>query len=114
MDMTFDNLTPDASANLDSIAPGISDIVSTEQQPGESWFDTLARAIPLLAATVQQKQLLDVQVQRAKAGLPPLNVSQYAAGAQVGLSPDTKQFLMIGGIALAAVFLLPQLLGARR
>lgn len=106
MDMTFDFLTPDASANLDSIAPGVTDIVSSEQQPGESWYDTLARAIPLLVATAQQKQLLDVQVQRAKAGLPPLNVAQYSAGAQVGLSSDTKTFLTWALVGLGGVYLL--------
>jgi hypothetical protein len=108
-------LDPSSASNLDSIAPGVSDIVTGQQQNGESWADTLQRVLPMLAATVQQQQLLSVQVDRARQGLPPLNVSQYAAGAQVGLSADTKTFLMIGAGALAAVWLLPQLLkGARR
>lgn len=100
-----DTLNTSDATNLDSIAPGITGIVTSQQQPGETWYDTLARSIPLIAATVQQQQLLSVQVDRARQGLPPLNVSQYAAGAQVGISEDTKTFLMWGGVLAAAVFL---------
>jgi hypothetical protein len=112
--ISIDRLTESDASNLDSIAPGISTIVADQQQAGESWVDTLARAIPLIAATVQQQQLLSVQVDRARQGLPPLNVTQYAAGAQVGLSPDTKTFLMWGGIGLGAVLLMTGAFKGRR
>lgn len=98
--ISFDvpDLDTKAMTNLDSIAPGIGEIVVSQQQPGESWIDTLAKAIPMLAATVQQQQLLNIQVDRARQGLPPLNVSQYSGGTT---SPDTKMLLYVGGAALA-------------
>jgi hypothetical protein len=57
--------------------------------------------LPVLASTYQQKQLLSVQVDRARAGLPPLDVQQYAPGANVnvGLSPDLQKLLIVGGVA---------------
>jgi len=63
-----------------------------------------------------QKKVLDLQLQRAQQGLAPLDIDlQSYTGAvgptmSVGMSADTKQLLIWGGIALAAVFLLPKLL----
>lgn len=98
--------TPDDSyaQALNTIAPNTTQIIADQQQPGESWTQTLARSLPALAATYEQKQLLDVQVQRAKAGLPPLNSSQYGLGVNVGLSSQTM--LMIGGAIIAGFLLL--------
>lgn len=65
-----------------------------------------------------QKSLLDVQLQRAAQGLPPLNInpSQYGLTPQigVGLSPQTQSLVMWGGIALLAALVLPKLLGGRK
>lgn len=95
---------PAATAvQLEATAPGITAIVAQQQQPGQSWTDALKTALPIVAATYQQKQILDVQVQRAQQGLPPLDASQFAAGVNVGLSPQTLQYILLGagGIALA-------------
>ena len=95
---------------FNTMAPGFNTLIDQQQQPSESWIDAAARLLPILAATEQQRQLLAVQVQRAQQGLPPLNMSQYAAGVQVGMSSDLKNILVIGGsIALAIL-----LFGARR
>lgn len=96
----------DYAATLETLAPSITDKITEVQTPGESWIDTLARILPAILATVQQKQLLDVQIQRARLGQPPLDVSQYTSGVSVGLSQDTKQLLMYGGAALLVVYLL--------
>lgn len=105
MSSTFDipNSPPPAaySAAVETIAPGVTGIVENNRAPGESWTDTLQRLLPILATTYQQKQLLDVQVERARNGLPPLDASMYAPGVQVGLSSDTtKTLMMLGGAAL--------------
>lgn len=102
------NVSPFGSS-LDAIAPGVTQTIADTQQPGESWMSTLQRLLPTLASTYQQSQLLQVQVDRAKAGLPPLDVSQYAAGVNVGLSPDTQKFLLIGGGLLVGLFALSAL-----
>lgn len=65
----------------------------------------------------QQRQMAKVQQERARAGLPPLTPEQYRAQyqppiatAEVGLAPQTRNLLIYGGIGLAALLLLPQLL----
>lgn len=108
---TFDipNSPPPAvyTAAVDAIAPGVTGIVAANQSQGESWTDTLQRLLPILATTYQQRQLLDVQVERARNGLPPLDASMYAPGVQVGLSSDTtKTVLMLGGAALLVMLLI--------
>lgn len=63
----------------------------------------------------QQKKILDMQLQRAQAGLPPLDidVTKYGLpGPQigVGLNPQTQTLLIWGAVGLAAVYLLPKFL----
>ncbi len=93
-------------AELEKLAPSITDKIEQVQTPGESWIDALSRIVPSILATVQQRELLQIQVERARAGLPPLDVSAYTPGVAVGLSKDTKELLMYGAIGAAAVYLL--------
>lgn len=64
-----------------------------------------------------QSKILDTQLSRAKAGLPPLNIDPANYGLQptigVGISPQTKTFLMWGGLGIGALFLLG-MFGRRR
>lgn len=107
--------TIDFAQSLDEIAPGIVDMTTQQAQAsGENWIDSLARLLTAVVVTEQQRDLLRVQVERARAGQPPLNVSQYAGGAQIGLSSDTKWFAGLALAGVVAAFLLPQLLGRRR
>lgn len=92
--------------SIETLAPGITAQVDAQQQGGESWADTLQRLLPTLATTYQQAQLLHIQTERAKAGLPPLDVSKYGVGVSVGLSPDTQKVLLLGALALGGLFLL--------
>jgi len=97
-------VSDDYAEQLELLAPSIVDKIEETQTPGESWIDTLSRILPSILASVQQKQLLDVQIERARAGLPPLDVSQYTPGVSVGLSQSTKDLLMYGGIAALGVW----------
>ena len=96
---------PDSTwtASLEGVAPGVVSIIEQQRAPTESWVDALGRLLPVIASTYQQKQLLDVQVERARNGLAPLDASQYAPGVRVGLAPDTQRLLMYGGLALLAL-----------
>lgn len=98
--------------SIQTIAPGFSELVDESQAGGEPWYETAARLIPMVAATYQQKQLLDVQVNRAKQGLPPLNVSQYGLGVQVGLDSNTR-LAIFGGVAVLGALLLTSMRGRR-
>lgn len=90
---------------------------ASETAPSSSWAKTLqevaqvAAQVYLTKEQVQaQNRVLNMQLQRAQQNLPPLdiNLSQFGLpqpSMNVGMDPDTKQFLMIGGIAAAALFL---------
>lgn len=96
-------IPPSYSAELETLAPNVTSLVADTQAHGETWYDALARLLPVLASTYQQKQLLSVQVERARNGLPPLDASAYAPGVNVGLSPDLQRMLIVGGIATLAL-----------
>lgn len=96
---------------LDAIQPGLSVTVSDAQQAGESWVDTLARVLPTLVLADNQRRVLNVQMERAAQGLPPLNTQQMGLGVNVGLSPQTIALI---GLALAGVVGLAYLARPRR
>lgn len=109
---SYGELSPEYLTAVDQVAPGIVTQAERIQIPGESFIDSLSRAITTLAMADAQRQLLKVQIQRASQGLPPLNTSQYGVGANVnlGVSSDTQRMLLIGAGILAAAFVLPKLL----
>ena len=62
-----------------------------------------------------QKKILDLQLARAQAGLPPLDIDMRQYGLTgpsvgVGIESNTLKYLGWGAAALAAVYLLPKLL----
>ena len=92
---------------LENDNPGITKMIEQTQVPGESWIDTLTKLATAITMTAQQRQLMQLNIERAKKGLPPMDITSYSGvGVNVGLSPDTKNLLIYGGIALVAVFFL--------
>ena len=95
------------AAVLEEIAPGINTKINQTQTANESWIDTLTKLVPALTMTVQQVQLMQLNIERAKNGLPPIDIASYSGvGVNVGLSPQTRNLLIYGGIALVAVLFL--------
>ena len=100
-------LADDLAPVLEQIAPGVNQAIADNSQNGESWTDTLKRVLPSLTMGVQQFQLMQLNIERAKQGLPPIDIASYSGvGVNVGLSPDTQKLIMWGGAALLAVLLL--------
>lgn len=95
----------------------------------KSWWQSLAEGITQAGtaylAYKGQKASIDMNLQRAQQGLPPIDYSRYNAPTvrtQVDVSPEilarlreggTNTLLLVGGIAAAAL-ILPKLLGSRR
>lgn len=57
-----------------------------------------------------QRKVMDMQLQRAQAGLAPLDINMESYGltgpsVSVGISPATKNLLIYGGLGLAGVYL---------
>lgn len=81
---------------------GGSVLAEPTQTSATSWADVISKGL----TTLQTVQLNQINVQRARMGLPPIDVSAYGTGVRVGLTPQTQQLLIYGGLALLAVMLL--------
>ena len=93
---------------VENIVPGAGiSAASNSVLTGQDLLSSFRDVIGTVALTIQQKQILGVQMERMRAGLPPLDASQYGVGVSVGLSPEVMRALLIGGgVLIAALFLL--------
>lgn len=108
------DLTPTWTVALESIAPTITQKIATQQQRDEPWWETWSRIASSVVMANQQRQLMQINVERAKRGEPPLDMAAYSGvGVQVGVSQNTQQFLTYAGIAVLG-FLLINTLARRR
>lgn len=90
-----------------TFAPNATAIVAQNQTPGESWSDTLQKVLTGLVATNQQRQLMQINIDRAKAGLPPVDINAYTGvGVNVGLSAGTQQLVTYALLGVGAFLLL--------
>jgi hypothetical protein len=73
----------------------------------QSVLQTVTQAATAYLTLDQQKELLRIQNERARQGLPPLDVSQYTPGVSVGVEASTRNTallvvgLLVGGMILA-------------
>ncbi len=87
----WDPFAPDPWAT-----PPISPTIP-EEQAEESWLDklidTASNLAPAVFQTWQQKEIMDMQLERARQGLPPLDTTQMAPTIriQTELSPETTR-----------------------
>lgn len=89
---------------LETVAPTINEKITQQSQAGETWVNTLQRILPALATTVQQREILKIQLERARQGLPPLDNSQF--GAQVSIGLDNRTLMLLGAAAVGIAALL--------
>lgn len=92
----------------ETIAPGIIDYALQIKTAGETIFEAVMRARQSAQMTDYQRQLLDLQVQRATQGQPPLDLSAFGIGGggaavpQQGLS--TNMLLVIAAVVVLVMF----------
>ncbi len=82
-----------------------------------TWFSRLTDTLTTLAPTYlqyqSQKELLEIQLQRAQQGLPPLETTQYAPAVQIGLDPaQTREAIAAAGGQAADFLRQPMVLAA--
>ena len=82
----FDTVTGQFPAIVEQIAPGILDQANKVAAAGDSWIDAITKALPTVVMADSQRRLLNVQIDRANKGLPPLDVSQYGLYIQAILN----------------------------
>ena len=108
------DLTPTWTVALETIAPTITQKIATQQQADEPWWETWSRIASSVVMANQQRQLMQINVDRAKRGEPPLDLAAYTGvGVQVGVSQGTQQFLTYAGATVLA-FLVFNTLARRR
>lgn len=82
------------------------------------WLTQLINNVATSAGQIltlkQQNDLARVQLDRARAGLAPLDPDSYAAQLRVGLAPSTQSMLMWGAVAGLGVYLVVKLTGRHR
>jgi hypothetical protein len=108
--------TPDVSTFLmpndyqvvfEQAGPGVVAALKAAQNTGEKWTDTFTRIATSLGLGVQQYQLMNLNVELARQGKPPIDVARYSgAGVNVGLSAGTQQLVTYAGLALIGLVLL--------
>ncbi len=80
---------------------GMGDTTSTD--PSST---SIVQSVTDLVTAYNQEQILKANTDRAALGLPPLNTASISPTYNVGLSPDVKSLLIIGGLALLGVIFL--------
>lgn len=94
------------SANTGPTSIGTSTIINTVTQAAAAFLPV-----------IQQQKLLNVQLDRAQRGLPPLDTSAYesaTAGLNVGINRSTQTTLLMIAGGLAAAFVLAKVIGRSR
>lgn len=88
---------------INQTAPGIVDYAAQIQTVGESLIQAIARARATLQMSDFQRQMLDIQLQRAQAGQPPLSVQNYMQGGIGGFDQKTVLLILAAVVALYLV-----------
>ena len=103
----FNTAVDQLQSASDTIAPGFNDKVAAAAAPGEDWLTTAQRIMTAVTMTYQQQQLMSLNIERAKQGLPPLDIAQYTGvGVNVGLSPATQQLVLVLGLGRVGILFL--------
>lgn len=92
---------------IDAIAPGAAQDAAQSVTPGTpDYIAELFKFGQLYVTTDAQRRLLNIQLDRARNNLPPLDSSQYGLGVNVGLSPSTLKTAAFVALGIGALFLL--------
>lgn len=103
--MNDDLIIQTYGTSFDEIAPGFTARVDEVRTGSEDWLATAQRILSSLTLTYQQQQLIALNIERARRGQPPVDISAYSGiGVNVGLSQGTQQLVIYGGLALMALY----------
>ncbi len=77
-----------------------------DETSAESGTASILDSIRDIVTSYNQQQILQANIDRAKQGLPPINTGALAPTYNVGLTPELKNMLIVGGIVLAVILLM--------
>ena len=84
------------------------DDFGTDETSGASgdWLANVPNWIKDIQLAVNTQKLLDLNIQRAQQGLPPITAQSVAPTLNLGMSPEVQKMVMIAAVGLGAVILL--------
>ena len=89
--------------SMSGIAPNLPQVIAQNQAAGESWLETGQKIISGLVMSEQQRSLMKLNIERARQGLPPIDIAAYSGvGVNVGLSQGTQQLVTYALLGLGA------------
>ena len=95
---------------INTIAPNATQVIAENQSPGEPWYETAQKILTGLVMTNQQRELMQLNIERARQGLPPIDINRYTGvGVNVGLSQGTQQLVLYLALGAGALILLNSL-----
>lgn len=102
------DLNNQLEAHLGDVDVGPANVPSAVTTAGAKtdWTTTVKNVLGGILSVYQQKKLVDLQLQRARAGQAPLDLSDYTddTSLKVGLDKSTRQTAFgIGGVVLAGI-----------
>lgn len=88
----------------------MGDVSSNVGAQPTAWYQDVLQQLSTAATAYltleQQRELLKIQNERARQGLPPLDASAYTPGVSVGVAQGTQNTVLIVAAIFAGVYLL--------
>lgn len=92
---------------IGTIAPNATQVLAQNQVPGEPWYETAQKILTGLVMTNQQRELMQLNIERARQGLPPIDINRYTGvGVNVGLSQGTQNLVLYLALGAGALILI--------
>jgi hypothetical protein len=92
----------------DETATG-AEAVASDSFTFDSFLQTLKDLVPVYTSYQLSQDLYQLNLERVRQGLPPVDAQSVSPQVNVGLSSDMRMLLMVGGGALLAVLLFGQM-----
>ena len=104
-------MTDEQARAINSIASNATQIIAENQAPGEPWYVTAEKILTGLIMSNQQNELMKLNIERARKGLPPVDINRYSGvGVNVGLSQGTQNLVLYLALGAGALILLNSLM----
>jgi hypothetical protein len=73
---------------------------------GYGWASDITGTIRDVTTAYNQQMILNANIERARNGLPPIDTRTIAPTYNVGLAPDIKNLMILGGIGLLLILMM--------
>lgn len=88
----------------------MGDVVTNAGAQPSAWYQDIVQAGTAYLQLEQQRELLKIQNERARQGLPPLDASAYTPGVSVGVAQSTQNTLITALLIMGGVYLAGKIL----